>query len=99
MPIPNLDDIRRPALKLLAQKGTLTKIGAVFDLLAPRFGLTEDDLAEMLPSGIQRTWNNRVNWSCFDLYKAGLLDRPKKGQYQKSYQKIRRRMRHRRRDQ
>lgn len=82
MAIPNLDDIRRPALELLAERGILTKIGDVFELLAPRLKLTEDDLTEMLPSGTQRKWNNRVNWSCFDLYKAKLLERPSKGYYQ-----------------
>jgi restriction system protein len=82
MAIPNLDDIRRPALELLAERGTLTKIGDVFELLAPRFKLTEEELTEMLPSNTQRKWNNRVNWSCFDLYKAKLLERPNKGYYQ-----------------
>lgn len=79
MAIPNLDYIRRPALKLLSDSGKLTKISEVFDLLAPQFKLTEEDRHEMLPSGTQRKWNNRVNWACFDLYKARLLDRPKKG--------------------
>jgi len=73
MAIPNLDDIRRPALELLAGRGTLTKISEVFDLLAPKFQLTEEDLAEMLPSNTQRKWHNRVNWACYDLFKAGLL--------------------------
>jgi restriction system protein len=81
MAIPHLDQIRRPALKLLAERETLTKVGEIFDLLAPEFNLTEEDRHEMLPSGTQRKWNNRVNWSCFDLYKAKLLDRPKKGFY------------------
>ena len=81
MAIPNLDDIRRPALALLAERGSLTKISDVFEMLAPQFNLTEEELLEMLPSGTQRKWNNRVNWSCFDLYKAKLLDRPTKGYY------------------
>lgn len=82
MPIPNLDEIRRPALELLAELGTLKKIGEVFDLLASKFRLTDEERNELLPSGTQRTWNNRVNWACFDLYKAKLLDRPIKGHYQ-----------------
>lgn len=82
MAIPNLDEIRRPALELLAELGTLKKIGDVFDLLAAKFRLTDEERNELLPSGTQRKWNNRVNWSCFDLYKAGLLDRPTKGRYQ-----------------
>lgn len=35
----------------------------------------------MLPSGTQRRWHNRANWACYDLFRAGLLDRPKKGTY------------------
>ena len=81
MASPNLDDIRRPALALLAERGSLTKISDVFELLAPQFKLTEEELLELLPSGTQRKWNNRVNWSCFDLFKAKLLDRPNKGYY------------------
>lgn len=46
MAIPNLDDIRRPALELLAERGNLTKISDVFELLAPRFQLTEVELQE-----------------------------------------------------
>lgn len=69
-------------MALLAERGTLTKIGDVFELLAPRFKLTEDELIELLPSGTQRKWNNRVNWSCFDLFKANLLERPNKVCYQ-----------------
>ena len=82
MAIPNLDEIRRPALKLLAELGTLKKIGEVFDLLAREFELTDEERNELLPSGTQRKWNNRVNWACFDLYKAKLLNRPIKGHYQ-----------------
>jgi len=82
MAVPQLDDIRRPALELLQERSTLTSISEVFDLLAPQFNLTEEDLTEMLPSGTQRRWHNRVNWACYDLYRAGALDRPVKGKYQ-----------------
>lgn len=82
MAVPDLDDIRRPALELLSDLNKLTSIGEVFDLLAPRFHLTEEDLIEMLPSGTQRRWHNRVNWACYDLFRCGVLDRPQKGKYQ-----------------
>lgn len=82
MAVPDLDDIRRPALQLLSELKTLTPIGKVFDLLATRFHLTEADLVEMLPSGTQRRWHNRVNWACYDLFRCGALDRPRKGRYQ-----------------
>jgi restriction system protein len=62
--------------------GRLTSISEVFDLLAPHFALSEEDLAEMLPSGTQRRWHNRVNWACYDLYRCGALNRPVKGKYE-----------------
>jgi restriction system protein len=82
MAVPHLDDIRRPALELLAELNRLTNVAEVFELLAPRFDLTEEDLTEMLPSGTQRRWHNRVNWACYDLFRSGALDRPVKGKYQ-----------------
>lgn len=82
MAVPHLDDIRRPALQLLSELNKLTPIGEVFELLAPRFHLSEEDLVEMLPSGTQRRWHNRVNWACYDLFRSGALDRPQKGKYQ-----------------
>ena len=82
MAVPHLDDIRRPALELLAELNRLTNVAEVFDLLAPRFELTQEDLEEMLPSATQRRWPNRVNWACYDWYRSGALDRPVKGRYQ-----------------
>jgi restriction system protein len=82
MPVPELDHIRRPALELLSKVGRLTAIGEVYDLLAPHFELSDEDLSEMLPSGTQRRWHNRVNWACYDLYRCGALNRPLKGRYE-----------------
>lgn len=81
MPIPNLDDIRRPALELLAESGQPTRIRDLFVQLAPHFELTDEELKQRLPSGTQLTWNNRVNWACYDLYRAGALEREQKGTY------------------
>jgi restriction system protein len=47
--------------------------------LAKHFDLSQDDLEEMLPSGRQRTFHNRVNWAAVYLVQAGLLDRPGRG--------------------
>jgi restriction system protein len=44
--------------------------------LAGHFDLSQEDLQEMLPSGRQRTFYNRVNWAAVYLAQAGLLDRP-----------------------
>jgi len=81
MPVPELDAIRRPALEKLAELDRLTRVREMFELLAPRFDLTEEEKNELLPSGTQRRWHNRVNWACYDLFRAGALDRPTKGNY------------------
>jgi restriction system protein len=49
--------------------------------IAKLFNLTAEDVAEGLPSGGQTKVENRVNWALYDLYRAGLLNRPVKGRY------------------
>lgn len=49
--------------------------------LATRFGLTEEELAERLPSGLARTFDNRVGWAVTYLYRVGLLARPRRSVY------------------
>jgi restriction system protein len=80
MPIPDYEKVKLPALNLLAD-GRLRPLREVYDALSDLFSITPEERAELLPSGTQLRWNNRVNWACYDLYKAGLLDRPKRGHY------------------
>ena len=44
-------------------------------------GLTDSDRAEMLPSGKQRTFDNRVAWARTYLDRAGLIETPVRGKY------------------
>jgi restriction system protein len=80
MPIPEFNEIKAPALQLFAD-GVPHKLSDLFEKLADHFNLSEQERNELLPSGVQRRWHNRANWACYDLYRAGLLDRPKKGLY------------------
>ncbi|WP_448573821.1 restriction endonuclease [Trichothermofontia sp.] len=72
-------------LPLLRYAGTcnreLTKNEAV-EVLAQELNLTEEDLREMLPSGTQSTFGNRVGWAATYLKKAGLLETTRRGYYQ-----------------
>jgi len=43
--------------------------------------MTSADMAEMLPSGKQTTFGNRVNWARTYLNKAGLIETPSRGRY------------------
>ena len=49
------------------------------DLLAGRFGLTEAERQEVLPSGQQSIFSNRVAWAKSHLKYAGLLENPTRG--------------------
>jgi restriction system protein len=80
MPIPEFNEIKVPALKLLSD-AALHKLSEIYGTLANHFNLTEQELNEVLPSGVQRRWQNRTNWACYDLFRADLLDRPRKGIY------------------
>jgi len=49
------------------------------DYLADEFDLSEEELKEMLPSGTQRLFNNRVAWALTYIRKAWLVESPKRG--------------------
>jgi len=80
MAVPEFNEIKAPALQFFAD-GQAHRITEVYVALAKHFALSDADLSEMLPSGTQSRWHNRANWACYDLYRAGILDRPKRGLY------------------
>ncbi len=80
MPVPEFNEIKAPALEFLAD-GKPRKNSELYKALAQQFKLTDQELGELLPSGKQSRWHNRANWALYDLYRAGLLDRPKRGLY------------------
>jgi restriction system protein len=49
------------------------------EFLANHFQLTSEERKELLPSGQQPAFNNRVGWAGTYLKKAGLLESPKRG--------------------
>jgi restriction system protein len=52
------------------------------EALARQFGLTPDERNELLPSGRQRRFDNRVAWAKSFLDKARLLDTPRRAHFQ-----------------
>lgn len=50
-------------------------------IIAIEMKLSDEDLSEMLPSGRQRTFDNRINWAKTYLDKAGLVETPQRGKY------------------
>lgn len=79
MTIPDYQTVMLPLLKIAAQGET--SVLAAEGLLADTFALSDQERAELLPSGKQRIFHNRVHWAKFYLQKAGLLESPKRGRF------------------
>ena len=66
---------------LALSDGQTHRAQEVRDFIAEKMNLSEQDLAELLPSKRQSTFNNRVAWARTYLDRAGLIDTPTRGQY------------------
>ena len=81
MAIPDYQTIMLPLLHYAEDEQTKQFRAAVAHL-ADHFGLNEEERRQMLPSGTQRTFSNRVGWSRTYMTKAGLLESPKRGWFE-----------------
>jgi len=81
MSVPDYQSLMLPLLRFVAEKKGETSTGEAVEALAKELGLTEQDLKEMLPSGIQPTFVNRVGWAATYMKKAGLLEPTRRGYY------------------
>jgi restriction system protein len=79
--IPDYQTVMLPLLKLAAD-GKEHRLRAAIEELADHFNLTEDERKELLPSGSQATFDNRVGWARTYMKKAGLLESPRRGYFQ-----------------
>ncbi len=82
MAVPDYQSLMLPLLQFAAREGTEISTSEAVEALAKELGLTEADLREMLPSGVQPTFINRVGWASTYLKKAGLLEATRRGFYQ-----------------
>jgi restriction system protein len=80
MSIPDFQTIMLPLLELI-EDGQEYKLSEAIDLLATHFNLTTADRKELLPSGKQARFNNRVGWASTHMRKAGLLVYPSWGKF------------------
>ncbi|MDA0263871.1 MAG: restriction endonuclease [Chloroflexi bacterium] len=78
MAIPDYQTIMLPLLRLLSD-GQEHQARTTIEQLAEEFSLTNEDRDELLPSGVQSVFNNRVGWARTYLKNAGLIDSPKRG--------------------
>lgn len=78
MAIPDYQSLMLPLLKFANNSIEHTLQNAI-NSLSGEFGLTEDEIKEMLPSGQQAIFHNRVGWARTYLVKAGLLESKRRG--------------------
>jgi restriction system protein len=77
MPIPDYQSLMLPVLTIAANGET--KIGDAVKRLADGLNLTDVERAELLPSGKQTVFSNRVHWAKTYLGKASLVEITRRG--------------------
>ncbi|PZO39628.1 MAG: restriction endonuclease [Pseudanabaena frigida] len=81
MSIPDFQTIMLPLMQLTGD-GREHSFRESVEYLAKFFNLSEDDRKELLLSGQQPTFDNRVGWTKTHLLKAGLLESPRRSVFQ-----------------
>ena len=78
--IPDYQTLMLPLLKLVSD-GQEHKYRDIIENLATEFEVTEAERKELLASGNQAIFDNRVGWAKTYLKKAGLLDSPRRATF------------------
>ncbi len=78
--IPDYQTLMLPLLKLVAD-GQEYKYRDLIEKLGAEFHVTDEERKELLASGNQPIFDNRVGWAKTYLKKAGLLDSPKRANF------------------
>lgn len=81
MPIPDYQTMMLPLLRLLKDREEHS-LREVIDKLGSEFSLSESELKELLPSGQQEIFHNRVGWARTYMKKAGLVETTRRGHFQ-----------------
>ncbi|MDH4384854.1 MAG: restriction endonuclease [Caulobacter sp.] len=82
MAIPDYQSAMLPLLKRVADAREPASIMELMPALAADFGLSAEEMAERLPSGVQGVFHNRLHWAKFYMTRAGLLEATKRGRFQ-----------------
>ena len=80
MAIPDYQSVMLPLLRYAAD-GQEHSVREAIEVLADQFRLTDEERKELLPSGGQATFDNRVGWARTYMKKAGLLESPRRSYF------------------
>ncbi len=78
--IPDYQSLMRTVLE--SAKGGEVRVSEVVEQLAVKLGLTEEEKFELLPSGKQTRFTNRVHWARSYLKMAALVKNTRRGHYE-----------------
>ena len=79
MPVPTYDQFIDPLLRYLAAHPEGARTGEIQEALADEMGFSEEERQELLPSGAQAVYKNRIGWAHDRLKRRGLSESPKRG--------------------
>jgi restriction endonuclease Mrr len=79
VPVPDFQSLMLPVLTA-ASNGEISASN-LRDRVYTNLKLTADNLSEMLPSGRQTTFANRIAWANLFLQRAGLIEKSSRGVY------------------
>lgn len=79
MPIPDYETLMLPVLRLFADGAP--NVAACVPSLKAQFDISDEEAAELLPSGRVTVLQSRAHWARTYLSKAGLLESPKRNQH------------------
>ncbi len=81
MTIPDFQSTMLPLLRFLSDRKEHS-LRETIDALAEELNLTDEERKELLPSGQQATFGNRVGWARTYMKKAGLVKSTRRGYFQ-----------------
>lgn len=79
MPVPDFQTAMLPVLEAFAEGAE--SVGEVLPILRARFAVTDDEAAQMIPSGRLTLLQSRAHWARTYLSKAGLLASPRRNRH------------------
>lgn len=80
MAVPDFQSFFKPLLEIAAD-GNEYSLKIAREIIAKKMKLSEDDLKELLPSGTQKKFDNRVAWAKSYFVQANVLESPKRGYF------------------
>lgn len=78
--VPQYHTLMLPLLKVMSSGAEMTT-KQMRDKVAAHLSLSADALSQRLPSGTQSAFDNRMGWARTYLFKAGLIERPRRATY------------------